>query len=176
MKNGLSRLLAGKASRGTAADEETRRRGAKASAAQDGEPDDDEEDMPAAEDESAADPDNDPEDEPDEDGDEGTPGGKASRKAAQRIASQAERKERARAREINDLCTLTGKPELAGAFIAEGVATADVRKALLKQKASASKAREIAGQNGPGRAQRTQIDTAAIYAKFNHREQKGSRR
>ena len=84
-----------------------------------------------------------------------------SKKAARKAERKAERKARSDARQIVETCTLAGKPELAGEFLAKGVSLADVRKTLLKQQASESSASSIAGHTGPA----TSRSTVALWDK-----------
>ena len=121
--------------------------------------DEEDEDAKASEDEDAEtkgqeDEDDEPdakaqeEDEEDEDDESET-----SKKDARRLAAKADRKaEKKAARycaKVANLCELNRTPELAPAFIAKGVSVVDVGKALLKLRADASAAGEIAGQTGP---------------------------
>ncbi len=146
MKLGLSRIRRRKGGtrledpiRAQDEDDEEDEDGTNAPKAQD--EDEDEEEMKAAE----------------HDEDDDAPASKAAAKAEKKAA----RKMRLYARAVADLCTLAGKPELAAEFIAKSVSTADVRKTLLGQRASASSAAEIAGHTGPD-SDRT---TAALWDK-----------
>lgn len=53
-------------------------------------------------------------------------------------------------REVNDLCALAGKPELANAFIERDAKAADIRKELLEARASADAARDVSTQTLAG--------------------------
>lgn len=50
------------------------------------------------------------------------------------------------AREIAELCTIAGRPELCATFIGEGLSVGDVRKRLINARASASGAGDTAGE------------------------------
>ena len=68
---------------------------------------------------------------------------------------------------IAALVDLAEKPaSLVGKFIAKGVSVDDVRDSLLEGRASKSSANEISGLRNPNTTSK-QIDTAAIYAKYN---------
>lgn len=121
---------------------------------------DEDEDAKASEDEdakAAAEADDDESDakaqEEDEDEEDEDDESETSKKDARRLAAKADRKAERKAQrycaKVANLCELNRTPELAAVFIAKGVSTADVSKALLKLRADASAAGEIAGQTGP---------------------------
>ena len=116
----------------------------------------------AAEAEAAKAQEEDEEDEDDDDEDDDEP---FSKKDARRLAAKAERKALRKlslyVSQVGELCKLAGKAELAVEFIAKNVSTADVRKTLLGQRASASSAAEIAGHTGPDSGR----TTAALWDK-----------
>lgn len=58
-------------------------------------------------------------------------------------------------REVQDLCALAGKPELASAFIEKGAKAADIRRELIDARASASAASTVATQTLAGSAAAT---------------------
>lgn len=71
-----------------------------------------------------------------------------------------------RVREITELCTIAGAPELAHDFITKRTPVAEVRKALLDQRASAEGAGEVVSRHaaaGARGAKRPPIDYAKIY-------------
>ena len=90
-------------------------------------------------------------------------------KAAAKAASGATATAQNSARAITDLCTLAGKPELAGGFIAAGKSQAAVRRELLADRADGSGTGEIAGQTSPSGS------PAAAAAMWDHATKKNSR-
>ena len=109
------------------------------------------------------------EDDEDDEDDEVPSPKNAARLAAAKAERQAARKMKLYARAVADLCSLAGKPELAADFIAKGVATGDVSKTLLAQRASASSAAEIAGQRGPDDS------PGAVAAMWDHATEKNAK-
>lgn len=71
--------------------------------------------------------------------------------------------------EINELCALAGKGDLAADFIARAVPAAQVRKSLLEARAAEDEATAVRSlKTGEARASSEPvIDTAAIYAARN---------
>jgi hypothetical protein len=67
---------------------------------------------------------------------------------------------------IAQLCNLAEQPVKIDRFIAKGVSVDDVRESLLAGRASKSAATKISGLRNPNTTSK-QIDTAAIYAKYN---------
>jgi signal peptide peptidase SppA len=70
----------------------------------------------------------------------------------------------ARAKEITDLCTIAGKPQLAGGFISSGKEVADIRKELLDLKAAEADSAHTSGlHQNASRPAAQKIDPDAIY-------------
>ena len=82
-------------------------------------------------------------------------------------AATAVAAERARVREISDLCALAGQPARALGFITGNAGVEAVRAALLAERAAADEARDIVaakgGEAAPTQAARRLPDPYAIY-------------
>lgn len=72
-------------------------------------------------------------------------------------------------REIQDLCALAGKPELATAFIEKEAKPSDVRAELLGARASADAAREVSTQTLPGDGAKVKASWGDAVAQANNR-------
>lgn len=81
--------------------------------------------------------------------------------------AETERIQLERAHEINSMCKLAGCPDRAGDFIADPKMTAKaVSDLLVREKADAS-AREVDGHHARAQGTQRQIDTQAIYKRWN---------
>lgn len=72
-------------------------------------------------------------------------------------------------REVQDLCVLAGKPEMATAFIEREAKPVDVRNELLEARASADAAREVSTQTLPGEGAKVKPSWGDAVASANRR-------